>query len=270
MASCAYCGDETPLTREHIIPSFLYKVMNEFHKNNISWLEKSSKFIRAEHTVKDVCASCNNGVLADLDGVANAALSKSGIYTPCFLLDSLTLGIEYITFARWLLKIFYNSSRVNNRDVDLYKRFASLIINGVESGCEPEFFISMGVLKPELIIGSEIQTAGINPSVGEKYNPFGLRVSRNGNYDEFLNISILTIGALLIHFVVFKEELRGLKRKRVIDRYKKNNKGFRILDRNLEEWKVEQLPFGVVNAKRGQFLRRPVLKAFLDSDLLKK
>ena len=55
--ACAYCGNIAPLTREHVVPSFVYK-KNPLGK--FGYNPKADAFITYEAQIKDVCAECNN------------------------------------------------------------------------------------------------------------------------------------------------------------------------------------------------------------------
>lgn len=62
---CAYCGKVGPFTREHIYPDFL---TDSSIQTILGYNESADKVTRGERLIKDVCVTCNNGPLADLDG----------------------------------------------------------------------------------------------------------------------------------------------------------------------------------------------------------
>ena len=125
---CAYCNEDKKLTREHVIPDGFIKRMNM--KEQIIWLDKApSRVIKSEIKIKDVCSTCNNGVLSDLDGYAvNTIVKYNGKINK--ETRKLFFKADYDKLSRWLLKICYNSARVNDseKDVALYKKCVSYIM----------------------------------------------------------------------------------------------------------------------------------------------
>jgi len=63
---CAYCGSSGPLTKEH---QWSKGIISRAGVNH-SYFGKHEKYIDAELTIRDVCASCNNGPLSSLDAYA--------------------------------------------------------------------------------------------------------------------------------------------------------------------------------------------------------
>lgn len=83
MKKCAYCGEllGTPFrskTDEHIIPDSLLKLYPE---QDISINNKSSFVDNRGMTISDVCSSCNNGILSELDSYGKQ-LIESNFYIP--------------------------------------------------------------------------------------------------------------------------------------------------------------------------------------------
>ena len=76
---CAFCGSESDLTREHVLPDWLTEIGLELepsihHVGPINPLprEWTSKPFRT--TVKMVCGTCNSGWLSDREGAAKPIL----------------------------------------------------------------------------------------------------------------------------------------------------------------------------------------------------
>lgn len=78
MPSCAYCAREAPLTREHLIPAFMYDYQKQFTPF-IEWSELAEKTVGGELQIKDVCAPCNNGPLSALDDYGWRMLTEYGL-----------------------------------------------------------------------------------------------------------------------------------------------------------------------------------------------
>ena len=78
MPACAYCAREAPLTREHLIPAFMYDYQKQFTPF-IGWSELAEKMVGGELQIKDVCAPCNNGSLSALDDYGRRMLTEYGL-----------------------------------------------------------------------------------------------------------------------------------------------------------------------------------------------
>lgn len=120
MKKCAYCGEilGSPWhvkTDEHIIPDSLLKLYPE---QDIS-IHNTLRFVdNRGQTISDVCSSCNNGVLSELDSYGKQFI-ESSFYIPYKFSDyyspfDITLNPEL--FVRWILKIAYNSLRCDKQD----------------------------------------------------------------------------------------------------------------------------------------------------------
>lgn len=113
---CAFCRNNTKLTREHLWPQALHKRMKNANQLNESsmWIAKvEDKLLKSEPSIKDVCEKCNNGVLSQLDNYI------------CSLFDStfnkvvekkypVSFDYDYHMLKRWLIKMCFNSARLNN------------------------------------------------------------------------------------------------------------------------------------------------------------
>lgn len=120
MKKCAYCGEllGSPFhskTDEHIIPDSLLKLYPE---QDISINNKSSFVDNRGMTISDVCSSCNNGILSELDSYGKQ-LIESNFYIPYKFNDyyiPVDITLNYELFTRWILKIAYNSIRCDKYD----------------------------------------------------------------------------------------------------------------------------------------------------------
>lgn len=122
MKKCAYCGEMlgSPLhtkTDEHIIPDSLLKLYPE---QDIS-IHKTSRFVdNRGMTISDVCSSCNNGVLSELDSYGKKFI-ENYFYIPYKFNDYYTafdVTLNYELYTRWILKIAYNSLRCDKYNVE--------------------------------------------------------------------------------------------------------------------------------------------------------
>lgn len=120
MKKCAYCGEilGSPLhfkTDEHIIPDSLLKLYPE---QDIS-INNNNRFVdNRGMTISDVCSSCNNGILSELDSYGKQ-LIESCFYVPYKFNDyyiPFDVTLNYELYTRWILKIAYNSIRCDKHD----------------------------------------------------------------------------------------------------------------------------------------------------------
>lgn len=133
LMKCAYCDNEGKMSREHVIPKGFIEHMN--FKEQIVALDKApTRVINSEITVKDVCATCNNGYLSVLDSYGlNLILKyndKISVHT-----KKIQFKYNYDLLTRWLLKICYNMARANDGhyDISLYKKNVDYIMNRGEA-----------------------------------------------------------------------------------------------------------------------------------------
>lgn len=122
---CAFCGKESVnFTKEHIYPKCLYK---RTPQQNIAYLPQNDKIVESEVTVKDVCATCNNGVLSELDEYICKLFDD---YFKSFIDRGEVINFEYSfeLLARWLIKTSFNSSRANNSNSDFLAKCTDYVL----------------------------------------------------------------------------------------------------------------------------------------------
>jgi len=126
LGTCAYCGRNAKLTREHLFPDSLAQKTPTCR----AYIDHSrpKKPHRAVPIIRDVCTSCNNGPLSVLDSYG-ARLADKYFVT---LLDSPTdVRFECDTerLLRWLLKLLFNDARATlGVSTDMYKKFVPFIL----------------------------------------------------------------------------------------------------------------------------------------------
>lgn len=123
--TCAYCNKAAPLTKEHLWPRGIITRS----RINTSYFGKLEKFVDAELTIKDVCASCNNGPLSALDRYI-CELFDSQFNRQIPPRQSRTFIYDYERLLRWLLKISYNTARANGTTIDVLAKYSQYILQG--------------------------------------------------------------------------------------------------------------------------------------------
>src|SRR6185295_15223567 len=105
---CAYCSKQAQLTREHIIPSFVYAA-NPLAK--FGYNPRARQFIHWEAQIKDVCARCNNELLSIVDGYAKRFCVANRIDLLVTTEKTFQFTYDWSWLCRFLLKVTFNSMR---------------------------------------------------------------------------------------------------------------------------------------------------------------
>jgi hypothetical protein len=112
---CAYCKKPGKMTLEHLYPTSLHKKLLTANKQETTafWLARLRKEIPSEPKIRDVCVSCNNGTLSQLDAYVCALFDKTLHHIP-ERYERVTFEPDYHLLKRWLLKISFNSARIHS------------------------------------------------------------------------------------------------------------------------------------------------------------
>jgi hypothetical protein len=119
--SCAYCNEKSDLTLEHILPHFIEtREAERGHGKSITNIKTQGqeKPVQSEPTIGDVCRTCNNGFLAELDGYGAELYDKffKSIPRPG---EKIRFAYDFDQLLRWLLKLAYNTGRSRGWSSDL-------------------------------------------------------------------------------------------------------------------------------------------------------
>lgn len=132
MKLCAYCknplgGKEHRKTDEHVIPNSLLKL---YPKQDLSFHNDRVFVDNRGITLSDVCASCNNGPLSELDAYGARLVETTFFEELDFSCYGKLMPIELDTsvFIRWILKILYNGVRCQKLDTEYIERCIPYIL----------------------------------------------------------------------------------------------------------------------------------------------
>ncbi|MFM0302683.1 hypothetical protein PQQ99_21415 [Paraburkholderia sediminicola] len=196
------------MTREHVIPAFLYDFQKQQQGGVLGWSEPAEKMVGGELKVKDVCGVCNNEILGKLDSYGKSLLTGHGLLVTNFKKEHIDLQYDYDMLTRWLLKISFNSSRTDNVHSPLFEKFIPYMLG---TGSRPSrgqlsviCFLARAAEVPVDLRDKPlyVELAG---SSG-KFNPFIVRIAwapSSGNY----TVRIVILGALVFFMLMFPESV---------------------------------------------------------------
>lgn len=121
MRTCAYCGSEGEITKEHLYPNCLQK-RREGNRVYSSDAIPGTFVGGSALQIKDVCDDCNSGVLSELDqyfcGLYDSNIDSRVVRSG----EQVQFRYEYDFLLRWLLKMLYNNARAGNAAEDHVER----------------------------------------------------------------------------------------------------------------------------------------------------
>jgi len=254
MAYCAYCKEDEVLTREHIIPSFIYKYLNE-NGGHAGWNERAGKIIGGEGKIKDTCAKCNNEILGELDAHGQNMLQNSGVYTLNFLNESMILHYDYDLLLRWFLKITFNSARATRSTPSIFEKNIPYILGKQKTN--KDVFILSAIHKP----------AQLNAEEMDKYkdelpfdkngnsNPFFFRIVAIPNFDNDFTVKGLVIGSIMFLIVMFNQGIEQGFKKSKIRKLLKLYPGMKIIERKSKVTIIKQFNLTYLDTQKDQASR---------------
>ena len=150
MGICSYCNEDRKLTREHVIPSFLYQFIKSKTGKQVGWNEKAKKVLPSENCIKDVCSICNNDQLGSLDGYAKTFFTENKLLKNNFSNKEITLLYDFNKLHRWILKVLYNSSRASGSNSRIFHNHINYILKNdvLDNGHK---LLIVGLLGPEIL-----------------------------------------------------------------------------------------------------------------------
>lgn len=207
MPICAYCGRTASGTREHVVPRFLYSFVDPAYKE-AAWNDATLNRVGGQHTVKDVCSSCNSGPLSALDTYGKDFLEENGILRP-ILQSTLTLKYDYQRLLRWMLKIIYNSSRASQDRTHPVAELRHFILTGSTAPTSKYVFFLGELLKPHQPNIQDLPQ-NILSLAHAPTNPFLVRITEvrlPPSKRQRLRISSIGFGGLFFHVCFVNPEL---------------------------------------------------------------
>lgn len=116
MVKCAYCGELTTGTKEHIVSS---SVLDLFPECYLTFDTERNKIHQADPMVKDVCAECNNHRLSYIDKYAKEFIET--YFTKQYTEDErIEIEYDYAMVQKMLLKYAFNDLRSHHQDTSFF------------------------------------------------------------------------------------------------------------------------------------------------------
>lgn len=233
MTICAYCGLDKSITREHVMPAFLYQYVDRDAVGDVGeWNEVTKTRLSIEHKVRDVCATCNNVNLSNLDAYGKSFLEANHLTQPVYS-SSLRLRYDYHRLQRWILKIHFNASRASPDPLQPEPSILDYILHGRPAPDDRYTFLAAELLKPHMVKSPDsVHFSSANEDGFS--NPFLVRITKalfSRQVSERLQVDSIAFGGLVIHSVRLSSSLKpsqAAKLKRTVLRENRENmKGMR-------------------------------------------
>lgn len=228
---CAYCGKVAPLTREHIIPASLYRVQKELGDKVIGWNEAAGKVVGSEHQIRDVCEKCNGGQLSELDAYGLKLLTASGFLTKNYTALTADLEFDYHKFARWLLKLSFNSARASGRDKELFESLIPYMLLDKGRPSKSQVAIVAGLAAPikvsELSGGYEALRE-LADATG-RINPLFIRLAFAGQRNDNFTLRVVMFGPLMFFILLYPPNISAGLASISLKKFIKGTKGLKFL-----------------------------------------
>ena len=143
--TCAFCGQEKRLTKEHVWPSCF---MDRVGRNAAHYSPKSGNVHGSDYVVRDVCFECNNVHLSELDNYF-CDLYDRHLSIPLGADETVDINYDYDLLCRVLLKIAYNTARNAGSEVAPFQRLLPYILRG--GRCPPGVALIGELVSPSLL-----------------------------------------------------------------------------------------------------------------------
>ena len=180
MGICSYCDQDGVLTREHIIPSWYYKFVED--RKGLGFLDKAkkNKILDTELVIKDVCSKCNSNELSGLDSYGKELFLKQ-ISSYVFSEVKLHLSYDFSQISRWLLKVAFNSARAHSSDIGILSKYKNIILG--KAAVPDHFSIRLFTIAPAALVNNVISIAEKDENLIDTPDWFRIGVFRVKDYD---------------------------------------------------------------------------------------
>jgi hypothetical protein len=252
MKKCVYCGENNKLSREHIFPRW---VLKRQPNSEARFARHENRVSERVPTIRDVCASCNNGALSELD---NYVLKLYNTYFERIVPTNgqVLFEYDYDLLARWLLKVMYNSARKNNTRPDELEPFTDYILG--KSDRLANFRVFSLLIIPHKLSSAELKNLAKEHEGITEITPRNISVTQFGG--QIAEDNMLVLGrAVLINSYCFVVTILPfgmprISRRRVMqditDNFKQRYKGIQIIDPRFSRIKLIASDIDIIAMKK--------------------
>ena len=206
MPRCSYCTREGVMTREHVIPAFIY-ALGKRGGGITGWNLSAEKMTGGELKVKDVCAYCNNGVLSDLDAYAQSVLARAGLTAEQFEPDEVVMRYDFDLLLRWIMKVSFNSARQAGQQQELLSPHLDFILGKRARPKSHEVRLAAMLLAPHSVPANARAIVDEHPVIPKSgvWRPFLFRIAWAPEFDASspMRVRVIVIGAVSFHLCLF-------------------------------------------------------------------
>lgn len=195
--SCTFCLQANKLTREHIWPNGILKRLPTY---TARFNEKAGKVIGGDHIIKDVCVTCNNGVLSELDTYGCMLFDKY-FHAVAEPETELQFEYDYDKLLRWLAKIAYNTARSSaNPNLSLLQALTPYILGQSVRPSEMELYL-------DIVTHSTVPTLhGVEKFPATAYR--SARVERVPPLPDWCVVRLVSINSFYFYILLFEKNYR--------------------------------------------------------------
>lgn len=174
----------------------------------IGWNELAEKTLNFEAKIKDVCESCNGGVLSMLDGSGKEMLERSGVLVHNYTQPRIEMYYDYDLLLRWLLKLSFNSARMKKYYAHLFEKHIEYILDNKPRPQKSELSVVAYMAKAESIkeVSPSLEPYMQLAEGSNLLNPFLVRFANAATSSKArYNIRGVFFGPLMFFLVFFDD-----------------------------------------------------------------
>ncbi|MDX2256250.1 MAG: hypothetical protein NW214_12095 [Pseudanabaenaceae cyanobacterium bins.39] len=201
---CAYCDTEGAMTKEHIWSKAL---IERWESELKTYNPRTEKLYTGEPVIKDVCASCNNVRLSQLDQYLVETYDtqlKDHVQRG----TSVVFTYSYDLLLRSLLKISFNSCRLMGDDkaaIAAHQKVRSYIVG--ENKRPEGFSIRLQIVTPSRVLNEKGEV------VNDQFSHDAMRCAKiafTGNHNNKFQIRLIAIKSFWFYLIILKVQDKNL------------------------------------------------------------
>jgi hypothetical protein len=201
---CAYCSRAAQLTREHVVPNFLYR---QNPQAKLGFNPKADQFIFGEVQIKDVCATCNSEHLGRLDAYASQFYEANEIGHLVTTEKKVRIAYDYALLSRFLLKVTFNCLRFKGDDTRWLKPFSDYILYGVDHPTGLDFCLGVEVTRCHKITKADRAALPPDAKAWQYIPPHTIRIGQLQSREiasDFVSARYISLNNFFFYLIIGK------------------------------------------------------------------